>query len=212
MTRIGRLGRLVLVLAMVVAIALAANVAGLLRYPGGPLREVNADGPLWLDMRSAGQNQAIQGFGASAGIPFGPPLYTGIVLHNLSPWPATIERISLIDPTPGLALAGAGLALPGSSGTLAGLIFGDHSDVAEPEDYGPLPATLPGDNRADEGRVLLTVATTAPGHQQYRAVAVDYRIGPFAFKSTFHQAISVCLAPVPADASCGDDRELQLDP
>ena len=212
MRRIGRLGRLVLVIASVVAFVLAANVAGLLRYPGGPLRELTADGPLWLDTRSAGQSQAIQGFGSSAGIPFGQPLYTGIFLHNQSPWPATIERISLIDPTPGLALADVGLALPGSSGTLAGLIFGDHSDIAEPEDYGPLPAPLPGDNSADEGRALLTVSTTTPGHQQYRAVAVDYRIGPFAFQSIFHQAISVCLTPVPADDSCGDDGELLLNP
>jgi hypothetical protein len=209
MSRIGRLGRLIIAIVTVVTIALSANVVGLARYPGGPLREVGADGPLWLDTRPGGQDQGIQGFDASAGIAFGKPLYSGILVQNASPWPAAIERISLVDATPGLSLVDARLALPGSSGTLAGLIFGDHADLAEPEDYGPLPATLPGLNVPDEGRVLLTISTTSPGHQQYRSVAVEYRIGPFAFRAIYHQAVSVCLVPVPDGAPCGEGLPLE---
>jgi hypothetical protein len=119
MSRIGRLGRLIIVVVAVVTIALATNVVGLVRYPGGPLREMSADGPLWLDTRPLDEDQGLQGFDGSAGIGFGAPLYTGILVQNLSPWPATIERISLVDATPGFALADARLALPGSSGTLA---------------------------------------------------------------------------------------------
>jgi hypothetical protein len=50
--------------------------------------------------------------------------------------------------------------------------------------------------------VLLTISTTSPGHQQYRAVEVEYRIGPFAFRATYHQGVSVCLVPVPDGAPC----------
>src|SRR4029077_2731880 len=39
--------------ALVITSLLALNVLGVLRYPGGPLREASADGILWLDTRPA---------------------------------------------------------------------------------------------------------------------------------------------------------------
>lgn len=43
------------------AAVVALNMVGVLRYPGGPLRDPSDDGPLWLDLRPADRGSSTVG-------------------------------------------------------------------------------------------------------------------------------------------------------
>ena len=50
-------------------------------------------------------------------------------------------------------------------------------------------------------------ATDALQSLGYDAVAIDYRIGPFAFTVIYHQALVVCLNPLPEGTGCSIDED-----
>ncbi len=196
-----------LVIAVVVVVTL--NVTGLLRYPGGPLREPDADGVLWLDTRPADQGSSEIGITSEAGVKAGVPIYTGIGLANDWPWPATVEQVRLLDATPGLRVVQIRMALPGTTGGMAGALPASGpgiSDLRLDTDYGLLPADLAAHNDPGEGRVSIEVAADTPGEYSYSAVAVDYRVGPFSFTVVYHEALDMCLVPLPAGSTCSIDQ------
>ena len=200
--------RVAIGVASIAVLLVALNVAGLLRYPGGPLREPNADGLFWLDTRPPDQGSNTVGVTSGAGVRPGVPLYTGIGLNNDGPWPVTVEQVRLVGATPGLRLVDVRMALPGTSGELAGLLAGSGPDVAElglDTDYGPLPAQLAAHNESGEGRVSIEVIADRPGEYAYDAVAIDYRVGPFSFTVVHHEALGACIVPLPSGATCSLD-------
>lgn len=149
-------GRAVLTLgavAVAVVVVVVLNVIGVLRYPGGSLREPDADGPLWLDTRPADAGTGKVGITSRAGVEAGTPIYTGIGINNNSPLPVTVERIRLVGAAPGLRLVDVRMALPDTSGGMAGAILGTSPDIAGlrlDADYGPLPANLASHNDSSE--------------------------------------------------------------
>jgi hypothetical protein len=200
--------RVAIGLALTAVLLFAMNATGLLRYPGGPLREPGADGLLWLDTRPADQGNNQVEISSRAGVGSGVPLYTGMSLSNDWPWPATIEQIRLLGATPGLRLVEARMALPGTSGEMAGAMAGSGQEIADlrlDTDYGPLPANLAAHNEIGEGRVSIEVTADQPGEYSYDALAVDYRVGPFTFTVVHHQAFGVCVVPLPTGSACSLD-------
>ena len=197
-------------LAAFVVVAVVLNVAGVLRYPGGPLREPSADAVLWLDIRPPDQGSNRVGLSARSEVGPGVPIYTSIDLGNESPWPATVEQIRLLGLTPGLRLIDAKLAVPGRTGSSAGLVYGDGAELDELQldtGYRPIPADLAAHNAIGEGTVSIVVTADNPGEYEFQAVAVDYRIGPFAFTVVHHQAFGGCFVPMPEGTSCSADEE-----
>lgn len=195
-----------LVIAVLVLVAL--NIAGVLRYPGGPLREGSADAPLWLDMRPPGQGTNRVGFTQGSGVTVDMPMYTSIGLHNESPWTASIVNVRLVDPKPGIRLVEVRLALPGTSGPTAGGLSGDGPEIADlrlDTDYVPLPARLEAHNAVEDGRLSIEVVADAPELTGYEAVAIDYQLGPFTFSVIHHAALSACIVPIPEGTTCSLD-------
>jgi hypothetical protein len=188
----------------------ALNVAGLLRYPGGPLRQPSIDAWLWLDIRAADQVMNYVGAGTLAQIPRGELIYAGVSLSNSSSSAATIERVELLDATPGLRLVDAWLARPGTTGDLAGPVTESMMDISYlrlDTDYQALPADLRGNNTPGEGRLTIALIADEPGEYGYRAVAVDYRLGPLSFRVTHGPSLAICLVPMPAGERCSIDDE-----
>lgn len=200
--------RLAAVLLVALGAALALNVVGLMRYPGGPLRGPSADGWFLLDTRPSNQGTSLISAGSRAGLVAGESIYTGISLHNASSSSAVVEAFRLLEATPGLRLVDARLARPGACCDLPGLMHGTGPEIDElrlDTDYQPLPAPLSANNPVSDGRVALVVTATEPGDYSYQAVAVDYRVGPFSFTVVYHQALAVCLGLLPIGAVCSAD-------
>ncbi len=199
--------RAILGFAAVMVVAVALNTIGILRYPGGPLREPSADGLMWLDTRPPDQGTNSVGITSAAGLEQGSPVYTGISLRNASSWPARVEQIRLLGATEGLELQEARMALPGTTGPMIGVATsgGETAELRLETDYGPLPAELAGNNAIGEGRVWLAINAPPPGEYSYDAVAVDYRVGPFSFTVTYHQALGLCVVPLRPGRSCSLD-------
>jgi hypothetical protein len=194
---------------LVLAVGMLANIAGIWRCPGGPLREAVADAPLWLDIRGSwAVGASLYGVDETAGLDVGTTIYAGVAIQNVSPWPAMIERAWLEDRSEGIELIGIRLARPGTEGGIPGAVY-DDEDLAEVVDYGPIETTLPGFNTAADGRLLVIVRATAPGHQQFRSVSIDYRVGPFSFRVFHRQGVSVCVVPLPSGTRCADGLYLE---
>ena len=201
----GRRAKLVLAVGVAVLVLLGANVAGMLRYPGGPLRESNADGWFWLDTRPADQGNNREGFTAGAGIGSGEPIYLGLYPRNQWSTEALIEDVRLIGATDGLALVDARALIPGRTVEATGPITEARAaelGVGLYTDYQPLPASLPANSSISDGRMWVKVIANDPGEQSFESVAVDYRIGPFSFTIVLHQAFTGCFVPLAAGATC----------
>lgn len=206
-----RLGwRRIGVIAIVVVVALAAlNVAGLVRYPGGPLRDRSDDGLFWLDLRPSDQGSSTVGFGPDADwATVGRSIYNGdVTLRNPWPWAATVEAVTPIDPSPGLIVDGFYLSRPGRSSAAS-----DDLDIAAPDvsgiafnaDFSALPAVVPpaGPTPDGDARTLLVLHTDRPGPMTFSALAVDYRIGPATFRAVQFFGLAGCIGPLRAGVTC----------
>jgi hypothetical protein len=203
-------GRRLLAASVVVALILAAlNVTGLARYPGGPLREANADGPLWLDIRPSDQGSSSVGNDEPADwAKVGVPLYFGLLmLRNPWPWNATVEAITPVSPTPGLILDAVYVSRPGVSigdPTVLGPEPSVPGGLTLDEAYSGLPAKVESDTNSPEKSAftLVKVHSDQPGALGFKALAIDYRIGPFAFRAVQHLALQACLGPLPTGSRC----------
>jgi hypothetical protein len=204
--------RTVLGVAAVAAVVLVvANIAGVLRYPGGPLRPFSDNGVLWLDWGPANQGNNRVGISADANVGTGVPIYIGIEPRNQGPWPVTIERVRLINATPGLQLVETRLVRPDSRpGGAIGI--GSGHDVFMDElglfdNYETLPAVLAGNHPIEDGRMWLAVVADAPGRQSFDTIEVDYRLGPFSFSVNLHHGFGGCIVPIPDGVQCSWDAE-----
>lgn len=177
--------------ALIASLLIAGNVAGLVRYPGGPLVVANADWPLWLDHRAADQGYNKAGLTAAT---TGLPMYVGIDLRNQWPLAATIERVRLIR---------SGSDVPG-----VGVASGSGPEVEALElysSYDPLPRDLAGNAADFDAWMRIEVMADQPGEQSFDSVVVDYHLGPFSFTVDKYQAFSACVLPMPAGATCSWD-------
>lgn len=195
------------VLAVLTA-ALALNVAGLLRYPGGPLREPSADGPLWLDTRPADQGSIIVGNTLPSDWAVAGRSYNvgTLTIHNPSSLTATLEAVTPLDPT-GLVLEAVyGRQSDAPSAEITGFgPSGEHPDLATlGRDFATLPLAIPpsGDSHDRDTQLLVVLRSTGPGAFGFSALAVDYRLGPFAFHVIEHLALAGCMGPLPSGSSC----------
>jgi hypothetical protein len=157
-------------LAGLAAAVLALNVVGFLRYPGGPLRDPSDDGPLWLDLRPADQGSVTVGnTQPSAWAIAGHAFYFGLLsLHNPTDLDATLEAVTPLDVTPGLAVTGVYVRRPDvpASGTVG---FGPAGELPDDQalgrDYVQLPATVPasGDGHAHDLNIIVVLSSSGPG-------------------------------------------------
>lgn len=190
-----KLRRLLVIGAAAVVVLVALNVIGVLRYPGGPLRD-QSDAPLWLDIRLGESGSSRVDLGPTAGRDLlGTPVYYSVpVLTNSWPWPATVEAITPVDPTPGLVVDGVYVSRAGSnvSGVAgydarlpAGQRFGDAfagmPTVLDPSGPGPAGGArveLVAVEIREDGGIATIVAHTRPpvgqtGHFVEVSVADD---------------------------------------
>jgi len=198
-------------LIVAIAIAIGLNVLGILRYPGGPLRESSADGFLWLDVRPADQGSNAVGDVAGSWHAVDVPLQFGILtVSNPSSFSATIDAITPIDATPGLVIDAVYVMRPDMP--RGEVLAWGPSGVYPPasiltSDYTALPATVvpTGATHEHDPAVLVIVRSAEAGPIGWSALEVAYRIGPFAFRAIHHLELRGCLGPLPSGAECGDE-------
>jgi hypothetical protein len=201
--------QIVLGLVALVAAVVVLNVVGLLRYPGGPLRDPSDDGPLLLDMRPADQGSDAVGNSQPSDWAIAGQSYDFGVLtiHNPTPFTATVEAVTPLDPTPGLTLVAVYVRRTGSPST--GIVaFGPSGQDPDPatldRDFVALPATVvpTGDTHEQDAEVVVVVRSDRAGAFGFSALALDYRIGPFTFHAIQHLALAGCLGPLPVGVTC----------
>lgn len=185
-----------IVAAGVAAMLVAANVAGVLRIPGGPL--------------TGGPGFQKYGISSAANVATGTGMFVGIDPINQWPIPVTIERVRLINPTAGIHLVEARLVRPGSpirEGSL-GVAYGPTTDLDALglyTDYEPLPATLAGMASTIDNRMWVALESYKPGEQSSETMVIDYRLGPFSFTVDMHEGFVACVVPMPSGATCSED-------
>lgn len=196
-------------LAGLAAVLVGLNVVGVLRYPGGPLRDPSDDGALWLDLRPADQGSVLVGNSqpsdwALAGRTYDFGLLT---IHNATSYSATIESVTPVDPTEGLSLVSVYVRRAGSpSNGIVG--FGPSGMDPDPatlqREFSVLPfAVGPGGETPEhDTQVLVVVRSDRAGAFGFSALALDYRIGPFTFHAIQHVALAGCLGPLPPGVTC----------
>jgi len=198
---------LIRIVAAIALVVIGLNVAGVLRYPGGPLRDPSADGPLWLDLRPADQGGIEVGSEPSDMSAAGRPIYFGtLALSNPWPYPARIEAITPVDPTAGLVIDHVWLGRPADVGAVA-MGLGPEPGVP-PEQFDEVFQPLPFEIEANVGPdraviVLIELHADAPGGTGFRSLAVDYRVGPASFHVVQPYMLALCLGPLDPGQECG---------
>jgi hypothetical protein len=204
-------------LAVAVIVVVGLNVVGLVRYPGGPLRDPSADGMFALDIRPSDQGYYAVGNDPTDWARVGRPLYFGAI-HVYNAWPvtATIEAVTALDLTPGLSV----------DRVLAGVA----SDDLMPASWADAPAVAADDRPSTDeslgGRftvppvqvaqsrpedihttgLLIVVSATEPGRYGFKGVAVDYRVGPFTFRAVQYMELRSCIGPFGPEQTCALDE------
>lgn len=196
--------RVVMVGAAGIAALLVLNVAGISRFPGGPLREWKDGGVLWLDVWPSDWGSrdfnAPEAEWARANAHYE---YTSSLPTNDWPWPVEVERITPVTTSGDLAVAETRLVRP------------DRSEVGPLYAVGPLTpgqqaiidadfAPLPGSARTGVTGTpfAITFHETRPGPAGWEALAVDYRVGPFSFRVVQHTALRLCVGTTVAERTC----------
>lgn len=192
---------------VVVAAALALNVVGVLRYPGGPFMDENETNLLWLDIPPANQGYSKVSTQPSDTSAVGRTLYSGWSgITNQWPFEATVESITPLEATPGLVIDQVWLGKPaGLAGSGSG--FGPTPNLPDgvriEDRYATLPAVVASLGSPDAyAPILLVLHGDRPGPVGYRGLQIDYRVGPFTFRVTQHTALALCLGPLPAGVTC----------
>jgi hypothetical protein len=186
----------------VVVVAIGLNVLGVLRYPGGPLRDSSDNWWFWIDGRDADAGNDVEGNIPVDWARTDTDLYFGdIYLPNPWPWPATVDAITPIDPTPGFSIVATYL-VPAEADQVG---YGPLTSVpgsSVRSGWTTLPAAVSPSVTADESRAGLLIRATTPGDFGFRDLAVDYRVGPFSFRALQHITLEGCLGPLPDGMTC----------
>jgi hypothetical protein len=179
--------------ALIAALLIAGNVAGLLRVPIGP-----------IDAGGYGV-----GMSSSPGLTTGVQMCVGLFPRNGWPVAATIEQVRLINPSTGLRFVEARLTHPGlPANDGVGVVLCEAPEVDGLRlysDYDPLPANLVANTSTGDGRMWVSVVADQPGELGFDGVDIYYRVGPFAFTTKVSLRFSACIAPMPAGATCSWD-------
>jgi hypothetical protein len=203
--------RLASVAGAVVVMVVVLNVIGIARYPGGPLREPDADGPLWLDAPPP----ADQGSSTVGNTPDADwattdtdMVFTILNLEDSWPWPATIESVTPVNATEGLLVTEARIRRISGEGvsdlSVVGPVGPEQRAILDNR-YVALPAEI---GAGEAGRnVALVFRTSDPGPATFDALAIDYRVGPFSFRVVHHLGLDACMGATPAERICPEDDE-----
>ncbi len=189
----------------VMAAALALNVAGVARFPGGPLREWRDGGLLWLDMWPSdwGNNPGGNGPEADWAVPGADLVYSSVLRPDDWPWPVEVERITPVDPSGGLVVSQALLLRPGAGRVSRLWVFGPltaDQQALLAADLAPLPGPVP--PGGDGQQIALTLQSPQQGPAGWETLAVDYHVGPFSFRAIHHSALHLCLGTTAAERTC----------
>jgi hypothetical protein len=185
------------------AVLLVLNVVGVARYPGGPMRQDGADGPLWLDTWPSDWGNSPVGNTPEADWATTDTdlVFSTAWLTNRGAWPVTVERIipagvsgDLVtvdarvraDDTPYDDLAAFGPLDDAGRATLAG-------------HFATLPLVIP---PGVERQIALVVRGPKSGPAGFATLDVDYRVGPFAFRVVQHAGLEACLGATPEERDC----------
>jgi hypothetical protein len=187
--------RALIAVALVGIATVALNVAGVLRYPGGPLSRV--DNPLWLDIPPVRL-----GIKESADAEVGQQMYVTVYVRSRADSTVTLESLEAVDATDGVQSVAAYRLLPGSSDVYALGPWGEWPS-GEPA-LAPLPVQL---GTADPATVqlLLVVRPTIEGDFMFSGARLHYRIGPMSFTTTLDPIFYSCAHAVGAP----DCRDLE---
>jgi hypothetical protein len=197
--------RLVLGLALALVVVLALNVVGLLRYPGGPLKEFPDGSLLSLDIPLGGDTRNQVGVTSAAGLTRYEPVCEGVYLRTGLGLPVTIEDMRLVDPTSGITLVDSVMVTPdAATGGVIGVAYGPA--CISIDGHSSLPETLAAESQPRDGLALVVSMATSPGRQSYSGIAIDYRVGPFSFTTVYGPAMAVCVSPLPQGATCSPDE------
>jgi hypothetical protein len=188
--------------------ALALNATGLVRYPGGPLREQSADGILWLDTRPADQGSNTVGNTPDADWA---TTDTDLMVSSpwlRNPWPraVTVHAITPIDVSGGIVVSEV---LLGRADAEAEKLVWEYGPVTADQraildrDYAPRAAVM--ESGESNRNVALVVRASEPGPARFEALEIDYRIGPFTFRVVHHSALHGCLGMTAEERFCPDD-------
>jgi hypothetical protein len=175
------LRRWLLVLAAVAAaglVGLAVWWFGVREPPPGPL---GADIGEWV------------GVGRPAGAEWG---YGFAVVYNQGDQPAVLERISLVDATPGLEVVGTGIA--GSDRKILSMATwmeqpADLGRVVPVKGFRVAPVSEPAGERGAE--LVFRIRTPRPGDYTSSAVAVEYTVDGKQYRSEIGYRLGVCVQP-----------------
>lgn len=196
----------------VVVAALVLNVLGVVPYPGGPLREPYADGPLWLDTHAEDQGGVTVGSTAESdwAVTNADFAVGSMIFENPWPFAATVESIEPVGASDGLQVTGALVRRPdvprsSTEGIIGFAHVGPQEQAIFATQYAPLPAVIePGAPRRD---FIIQVRSPNAGHAGFDAVAVTYRVGPFSFRVVHHFGLELCLGETAATRNCPDEEE-----
>lgn len=181
--------RRLLVLAGVVLVALAG--AAWLIGRSGETGRVDG-GPLACTDCSRG----------SSGIPtlLNQPASFGLLyLQNRGSKPAIVERVYLVERSPGMELHRALVSRPRGIGLLNGNPEPDPDNPLRPVRGFVVP---PYETSETVFQVILVLRLTRYGRGWFRHVAVDYRVGERAYRAVFNESVSLCAARAGRPRSC----------
>jgi hypothetical protein len=140
--------------------------------------------------RASGGPLTSDGFGiAGAKREVGRVVTTSFVVTNHSQSPATIERIRLVRPDPGLRLVGVRTLPLAKARGAPGLVDGfPPTDIRFKGPRGAVGASIP------HGSTLFLVGLTAtrPGIQAAHHVVVDYHVGVQRFQAVYSLEVYLC--------------------
>jgi hypothetical protein len=196
--------RVAAVAAIAVALLVVLNVTGVMRYPGGPLRQAGVDAPLWLDVWPSGWGNSPVGNTADAdwATPDTDLIWSNASLANDSPWPATVESIEPLDIPNNLewGIAVRKQDAPSDDVVSAYGPLDDAGRAVLARSFARLPVEIgPGDaNRT----IAIPFRSSDTGPVGFEALAINYRIGPFKFRVVYRTGLHACLGTTPVERNC----------
>ena len=185
--------------ARAVAIGLGAtvllNVLGIVRIPGGPLAH---EGWFESPLRAYEPMSLVAIPARADGLRAGAPLYMTVHVQSRGPIAVALEEVEALDRDESIDVGYLGVAP--SWPTNDGVSIGSAVEIpAEWSPYlgRPLAGTIVEPSGADPRyvAVLLSLTPTGAGEHSVGPFAVDYRMGPFTFRSIYPVSYVLCTGP-----------------
>ena len=129
----------------------------------------------------------------------GRPFSIGLpVVYNRGDRPATIDRISLVEKSPGIELLETHVNGIRRKTLLTAFTYrwperGAYSDLHDPRGYVVPPQSRRKGRRGVE--LVFVLRTKQPGAHQFAGAQVDYRIGTRRYRTTLWEGARICTVP-----------------